>query len=115
MTSDTWEFGGGGSFTIVGTVPGLVLTTSTLFSGKFVGDSTVLDLGSGTFKVLGASVLGTLDATLAQYFGLPPQGPYEGGVSLLFYGPGHPSTNGFLNTTGTAATWLSSPSRSRPR
>ena len=36
MTSDTWEFGGGGSFTLVGTVPGLVLATSNLFSGKFV-------------------------------------------------------------------------------
>jgi hypothetical protein len=97
MTSDTWEFGGGGSFTIIGTVPGLILTTSTLFSGEFVGNSTVLDLGSGIFKVIGASVRGTLDATLAQYFGLPTQGPYEGGVSLLFHGPEHPSTTGFVD------------------
>src|SRR5262249_45386734 len=88
-TANSWVFSPGGSFTIIGTVTGVVNASSTLFSGQFTDTPTLIDLGSGNFKVLGGAVLGSINATLAQYFGLPTQPLYQGGISLLFHGPGH--------------------------
>ena len=94
-TADSWTFAGGGSFAISGTVSGVIGTTATLFSGQFAGDTTVSDLGSGSFKVLGAAITGKLNSNLAAYFGLPVSDTYLAGVSLLFSGPETPP--GFLH------------------
>ncbi len=97
-TADSWIFAGGGSFAIIGTVSGVVGTPATLFSGQFVGDTTVLDLGSNNYKVIGAAITGELNPTLAAYFGLPYPDTYMSGVSLLFRGPESPPGS-FNDTT----------------
>ncbi len=100
-TADSWIFAGGGSFAITGTVSGVIGTPATLFSGQFSGDTTVLDLGSNTYKVLGAAITGELNPTLAAYFGLPYPDMYMAGVSLLFKGPESPPGS-FDDTTLTS-------------
>lgn len=86
-TPNSWEFAGGGSFTIVGTVQGLIDASTTLYSGQFVGDTTITNLGGGVYKVLGGGVSGTLDPLLAAEFGQKvPDDNYPGGLSLLFEG-----------------------------
>jgi hypothetical protein len=97
-TSNSWEFAAGGSFSIVGTVPGLVNSPTTLFSGTFTGDTTIVDLGDGTFKVLGGAVTGTLIPALANEFGLQTPDTYPGGLSVLFQGSELPP-GGFTDTT----------------
>ena len=106
-TSTDWDFAAGGSLTITGTVTGLINTSTTLFTGQFAGDTTVLDLGSNNYKVIGASISGHVNAELAQYFGLTVGELSTGGFSLLFSGPGTPPggiTGTALNSGNVALT-----------
>lgn len=81
-----WQFGSGGTITIMGGVQLQGATDiplgSTLLSGAFTS-AFVQDLGS-QFKVTFGSFTDTKHADLLSYYGLTPGPPFEGALTLLF-------------------------------
>lgn len=98
-TTGTWNFGPGGTISIVGGVDlnndgdaldsGDIAAGSTLLSGTFTGTSMVIAL-SGGLRIAGAAFLDVKNSTLAAFYGLAggAGSPYLGGFNLSFNAPG---------------------------
>ena len=88
-TSNTWVFGGGGSFSIS---PGLL-------SGSFSGNVVVTNFG-GVFDLVGSLLLTSApSAALESFYGLTGL-PFGGGTfNLGFNAIGSPPTTGFTSTS----------------
>ena len=94
-----WNFGGGGTISIVGGVSAAgIAAGSTLLSGTF-DSATVFDIGGGTFdfKITGASFFDTKHPDLLAYFGMP-LGDYLGGMNISFNMIGSPSLGSAFNS-----------------
>jgi hypothetical protein len=91
-----WAFDGGGSFSVIGSVPGAgVNVATTLLNGSFtVG--TVINFNGTKYNLTGGVFSNSIDPTLATYFGLPlgpPVGPaYMGYFNLGFTAPTSPGS-----------------------
>jgi hypothetical protein len=92
-TAGTWNFGPGGSITIVGGVDlnnngildgGDVPANTTLLSGTLNG--AMIIVVSNQLRIAGAAFVDVKDADLAAFYGLPggPGVPYAGGFNLGF-------------------------------
>jgi len=80
-----WDFGAGGTISIVGGVPAAgVAGGTTLLTGTFDAAS-VTDVGGGifNFNILGASLFDNKDMDLLSFFGLPSV-DYLGGMNISF-------------------------------
>jgi hypothetical protein len=92
-TPTRWTFAAGGSIVLTGGVDldnngaigaGDVPLGTTLFSGTFVTEITVVVLQGG-FRVIGGSFSDTQSSALSSFFGLPTGAAvYEGGLNLSF-------------------------------
>jgi len=94
-----WNFGAGGTISIIGGVPTAgVAAGTTLLTGSF--DSAIVsDIGGSffNFKIAGASFFDTKDETLLGYFGLP-SGGYRGGLNISFDTIGAPAVGTTFNS-----------------
>ena len=89
-----WNWGSGGSITIVGGVDlngggigaGDIPTGTTLLTGT-ITNATVINV-AGTLKIAGAGFIDTKDAALLAFFGLAGNGPFTGGFNISFNASG---------------------------
>lgn len=97
-TANTWNFGPGGSISVVGGVDlnnngfldgSDIPAGTTLLSGSFVGTSLVQAFIGG-FRLAAAAFLDVKDSAFAGFYGLPggPTNPYIGGINLSFMAAG---------------------------
>src|SRR6267143_4374035 len=93
-----WNWGGGGSITITGTVDGAIGTT--LMDGSF--DSANVTAFGNSFKIAGAAFTDTKDSNIAAFYGLPPQGPFAGNFGLSFFARGLPEGHSFFSSRVTS-------------
>ena len=87
-----WNFGSGGSISIVGGVAAASIAGgSVLLTGSF-NSAIVLDAGGGflNFKIAGASFVDEKHTDLLTYFGLPAV-DYQGGLNISFNTNGLPA------------------------
>ena len=68
-SATNWTFGGGSgtAFTIYGTAPAAGITTATTLLAGYFNGATVDVLGFGTFRVIGASTINTVNTTLFNF------------------------------------------------
>lgn len=111
----SWSFAPGGTFTLTGTIPSLTGSTpTTLMSGYFMSDSTVLQMlppvsGLGAFTIAGATFSSILDPALTNFYGTPSDPMrYASNFNISFYTNGSPagafSSNAIASGNLTAAT-----------
>ena len=93
-----WNWGGGGSITITGTVDGAIGTT--LMDGSF--DAANVTAFGTSFKIAGAAFTDTKDSNIAAFYGLPPQGPFSGNFGLTFFARGLPEGHSFFSSRVTS-------------
>jgi hypothetical protein len=80
--NNMYNFGGGGSIAVVGTITVAGITNATILSGSFSQASVVAS--SNGFMVTIASFTDTKHPALLNYFGLPTNVPYAGNMNLSF-------------------------------
>jgi hypothetical protein len=81
--SGTWNFTGGGTITVTGSVDD-VTAGPNLLAGSFTSASIKeFDLGLYKFEIAGAGFTDTKDTDLLDFYGLP-SGDYGGGLNLSF-------------------------------
>ena len=81
-----WNWAGGGSITVTGTVDGAIGTT--LMDGSF--DSANVTAFGTSFKIAGAAFTDTKDSNLTTFYGLPPGATFAGNFILNFNASGSP-------------------------
>ena len=88
LTGNSWNFGSGGTITLQGGIAALNLPTgTTLLSGSFLSASvTALPLGSYQFDIMGASLEGTDNQNIYQYYGIPAGSGSSLALNLSFIG-----------------------------
>lgn len=94
-----WDFGSGGTISIVGGVPSASIADgSTLLSGT-IDSASVFDVGGGTlnFKIAGGSFTDTKHPDLLTYFGLPSV-DYVGGLNISFSSIGTPAVGAAITS-----------------
>jgi hypothetical protein len=95
LSSGTYTFGAGGTFTVTGTVAGTGIS-GTLLSGSFAS-STINTIGPFMFDSAFFST--AVNQALTNYYGMPSSPPnYSGGLSLLFVGGPGAAPNSFAST-----------------
>ena len=80
--NNMYNFGGGGSISVVGTITLAGITNATILTGSFAQASVVATQNG--FMVTIASFTDTKNAALLNYFGLPTNVPYAGNMNLSF-------------------------------
>jgi len=98
-----WNWAGGGTITITGTAEGAsgIVASGILMTGSFDSASVIVEPG-GTFKIAGAAFTDTKDSNLAAFYGLPPQGPFNGNFGLSFFARGLPEGHSFFSSRVTS-------------
>jgi hypothetical protein len=109
MTSnpEEWQFGPGGTISIIGSIAAQTPTggsafaglgaSTTLLSGHFTGTEDVDALGSN-FYIAGASFLDSKDATLLAYFGLTGGNALVGNYNISFNASSQTPPSSFYST-----------------
>ena len=82
LVNHVYNFGAGGSISVVGTMTAAGITNATILSGFFT-QASVVATPSG-FMVTIASFTDTKNVGLLNYFGLPTTVPYAGNMNLSF-------------------------------
>jgi hypothetical protein len=103
--STSWRFDSGGSLSLFGSVPGVVPSADTIYSGTFSGEATISTIPNSTMKVFSAAMVGSLNAALATYFGLSTTDTYGGAITLQFASgatPGNPISGATFNSGDVA-------------
>ncbi len=80
--NNIYNFGAGGSISVVGTMTVAGITNATILSGSFTQASVVATQNG--FMVTIASFTDTKNPALLNYFGLPTNVPYAGNMNLSF-------------------------------
>jgi hypothetical protein len=79
-----WTWAGGGFVTIVGAIPSLgINAVTTLLSGS-VTDAQIINLGGGTFQLLGAGIVSNVHPLLNTFYFPGNTFPYTGGINFQF-------------------------------
>lgn len=83
-SSNEWDFGPGGTFTITGAIPTLGINdiTTVLVTGSF--DSAAVFQGSAYFKLGFGDITDTKNEELVEYYGFPEGQVFEGLINLSF-------------------------------
>jgi hypothetical protein len=117
-TSNSWDFGSGGTISLVGGVDlngngvidaGDIPLGTTLLSGTF-GAATVFSFPLTGFNIAGGLFSSTINQTLASYFGLPGPGNqpfYLGNFNISFSGT--TSGSGFASSSVLSGNLTASP------
>lgn len=85
-TTTAWNFGGGGTITVMGGTSGLLnLARTTLLTGAWTGAS-VTGFGS-TFNITGGAFVDTKDAALLAFYGISTSQALFGGLNMGFFTP----------------------------
>lgn len=97
LVSNPWQWGGAGSISLVGGIPGLGIPGgTTLFSGSFTSAS-IVQTAQGTVVNI-ADFTDTKDRRLTHYYGMPSGVPYHGGINLSLQLPAGTTLGGAFNT-----------------
>jgi hypothetical protein len=97
-SSNAWDFGPGGTFTITGAIPTLGIndTTTALVTGSF--DFAAVFQGSAYFKLGFGDITDTKNEELVEYYGFPESQVFEGLMNLSFMTNSVTPPNAFYST-----------------